>query len=191
MGRIYNSDDRELMTGLGLRIEGFERDWTDIGTVELGEGGPIVQVSVAAAPALFWRFTINRQASGQMDREILQVSTGSGSFSEYWPAVQQVAHHCFEVEWISRPVVEVDLPDGGVLGQSKAPDRDLDIGDRVDELERRMLRAEQTMAIHQHMTGSGHIVDPPFVSDMHRGLRQDLARMRRDMRRALLKGQGS
>lgn len=73
-----------------------------------------VRVEVYSAPAQFWRFTVTRprdeiEELGEADGrrlwravyepvEVFEITTGSGSFSEYWPGVKLVAEHCFEVE---------------------------------------------------------------------------------------------
>lgn len=65
-----HNGDRVLLESLGLRVTGFRRDWTDLGTVTLreaepdGEFGPrpatTIKVEVEAFPAMIWRFTITR-----------------------------------------------------------------------------------------------------------------------------------
>jgi hypothetical protein len=116
--RAYSWDE-PLMRVLGLRTTGFEREWTDLGTVTVeeaepeGEYGPrpaaTVKVEVLALPAQFWRFTVTRPrdeaetVDGEVRGiyepvEIRVITTGSGSFSEYWPSARLVASHCLNVE---------------------------------------------------------------------------------------------
>lgn len=114
----YESD-RPLMESLGLRTVVFDRGWTDLGTVTVekaeprGEFGPrpasTVRVEVLALPAQFWRFTVTRprDACETVDGEVrgiyeplevLTVTTGSGSFAEYWPVATMIANHVLDVE---------------------------------------------------------------------------------------------
>jgi hypothetical protein len=81
-GQAYQWD-WQLMRGLGLRTN-FDRDWTDVGTIEVVY--TTVKVEVSALPAQFCRFTITRS-----DGEVVTVSTGSGGFGRYWPLVEQYA----------------------------------------------------------------------------------------------------
>lgn len=68
-GAYTHNGDRALMESLGLKVDDFGRDWTDLGTVIVSEAedagfGPkpasTVKVEVTALPAQFWRFTITR-----------------------------------------------------------------------------------------------------------------------------------
>lgn len=119
--------DRTLMRSLGLKLSGYGRERTELGTVTIfpaepnGPYGPRpatkVKVAVVAMPAQFWHFTVSRPRDEieedlpQPDAytksnwravyepvEVFEISTGSGAFSEYWPMVKAVANHCFEVE---------------------------------------------------------------------------------------------
>jgi hypothetical protein len=94
-GQAYDVD-RDLMLELGLKTN-FNRDWTDVGTVTIGNS--TVKVEVAAMPAQFFRFTIRRPVEGKSDvYERFVMSTGSGSFGEYWPAAKHLALNCLDVE---------------------------------------------------------------------------------------------
>lgn len=114
----HNGDDR-LLSSLGLRTEGFERGWTDLGTVTVheaepdGEFGPLpattVRVFVSAVPAQFWKFeitrprddaeTINGEVRGLYEPlERITVQTGSGGFGLYWPTAKMIAEHMLDCE---------------------------------------------------------------------------------------------
>lgn len=123
--------DRALMESLGLTTSGFERGWTDLGTVTVqeaepdGEYGPrpasTVRVEVCAMPAQFWRFTVTRPKDGAETLpdgtvvgvyeplEVREVTTGSGAFSTYWPVAKRLAEHMLDV---ASPV-GVDSEQGG------------------------------------------------------------------------------
>jgi hypothetical protein len=116
--------DRKLLAELGLRTHGFGRDWTDIGTVihreaeETDHGlrpATEVKVEVSALPAQFWRFTILRPREEIEDleeedengrdwrcvytpRQVIQFSTGSGSFSKYWEVAKLIAEHMIGID---------------------------------------------------------------------------------------------
>ena len=117
--------DRALLESLGLKVDGFGRDWTDLGTVEVREAdteneydcltGPrpaaTVKVEVSAMPAQFFRFTITRPQDFVMDDaeaprgfravyepvEVFEMSTGSGNFSAYWPMAKAIAENMLSV----------------------------------------------------------------------------------------------
>lgn len=111
------SSDKLLLERYGLATQGFRRSWTDLGTAVVieadpdGEFGPrpatTVRVEVSAYPVQFWRLTVTRPQENGLNEdgttvyepcEVLAIKTGSGSFCTYWPAVEMVATHCFEVE---------------------------------------------------------------------------------------------
>jgi hypothetical protein len=114
------ADDVALMEKLGLRTTDFGREWTDLGTVTVQEAEPndeygprpasTVKVEVSAMPAQFWRFTVTRPkddaevtADGKVrgiyePLEIRVITTGSGSFTRYWPVAEMMAEHCLDVE---------------------------------------------------------------------------------------------
>lgn len=121
-----HNGDAKLLASLGLRTTDFGREWTDLGTVEIypratengynALTGPCpattVKVEVVAYPAQFWRFTVTRPRDEVMDDEhapygfravyepvqVYEISTGSGSFSGYWPAVKLIAEHMLEIK---------------------------------------------------------------------------------------------
>lgn len=109
----HNGDER-LLKELGLRTTNFGRDWTDLGTVVVyeeepeGEYGPMpattVKVEVSAWPAQFWQFTITKPSddSEVIDGKVIGkyfpiqrfvLSTGSGSFCEYWEVAKLFAQN--------------------------------------------------------------------------------------------------
>jgi hypothetical protein len=77
-------DDEELMRRLGLRLRGYKRQWTRIGTVRLGLSRADVEVS--AIPAQSWRFTVHQYGAEQP----LVISTGTGLFTGFWPFVEML-----------------------------------------------------------------------------------------------------
>jgi hypothetical protein len=116
--RSYH-EDAALMAKLGLKTGPFGRDWTDLGTVIVQEAEPdgqygprpesTVKVEVSAMPAQFWKFTIIRPkddaktVNGKVigiyePLEKFVVRTGSGSFSQYWPTAEMIAHNTMCVE---------------------------------------------------------------------------------------------
>jgi hypothetical protein len=105
----------DLYQQLGLRkprIEGLDeflmgiappREYQDLGTVVLYSGyeaatSPTIKVEAVSVSAVFWRFTIDRPVEGSDERELLEVTTGSGTLEEYWPGVRAVAENCFTVK---------------------------------------------------------------------------------------------
>lgn len=106
MNNAYDKD-RTLLQGLGLLTTFGGREFTDIGTVTVHDANPdvgrpatTVKVEVGCLPAQFWRFTVvrPRDAEEYLPMETLVIGTGSGTFSDYWPAVLLVANHMFYVE---------------------------------------------------------------------------------------------
>lgn len=81
-GALYK--DEALMRRLGLRLKGYTREWTRIGTVSFGLSR--ADVEVQALPALGWRFTVYQYAAEQP----LVISTGTGLFTDYWPFVEML-----------------------------------------------------------------------------------------------------
>lgn len=108
-----HNGDHDLMTSLGLRTSGFGRDWTDLGTVTLDsqrEERPdtTIKVEVTAVPAQFFRFTITRPnedncENGGMPLEVFEITTGSGSFGEYYEVALLVAGDRLNVKEIQEP----------------------------------------------------------------------------------------
>lgn len=108
-----HNGDRDFMEALGLKVDGFVNDWTDLGTIILYEAdGPCpattVRVEVSAHPAQFWRFTIlrSRDESVTIDgrvvgiyepRERIVLETGSGGFQDYWGTVTLFANDMLNV----------------------------------------------------------------------------------------------
>lgn len=111
--------DRKLLESLGLKTTGFRRERTELGTVvlyeeqeEYGKLRPAteIRVAVTALPAQFWTFVVLRPREFIKElpygdwtplyepREEIEISTGSGSFGEYWPGIIKVADHSFEVK---------------------------------------------------------------------------------------------
>lgn len=118
---VYWSDaDKKLMRELGLSFE-VNRALTDIGTVIVyeaepdGEFGPkpatTVKVWCGALPAKFWRFDITRPRDDcdVVDGAVIGVyeplehivlTTGSGSFFDYWPTVLMFAQHTMDAKYL-------------------------------------------------------------------------------------------
>lgn len=101
----HNGDDK-LLRSLGLATSASGgRGFLDIGTVELCEAkgdtpATTIKVEVSSMPAQFWRFTVTRPRDDTPPTPVerLEVTTGSGSFGEYWPMVVAVANHCLYVK---------------------------------------------------------------------------------------------
>lgn len=100
-------EDVPLLRKLGLRTEDDAIVWTDdgcwndLGTVELypdpatrgSHVSPKIKVEVTSMPAQFWRFTITDRLEGGD----VVVTTGSGSFRDYWQSVEHVAASTFYI----------------------------------------------------------------------------------------------
>jgi hypothetical protein len=80
VGAAYQDED--LLRRLGLRVKGYKRKYSHIGTVRLGLNR--ADVEAGAIPAISWRFTIHRWNAEQP----LVVSTGCAPFIECWPFVE-------------------------------------------------------------------------------------------------------
>ena len=78
--------DEALMRRLGLKLTGYQREWTRIGTVHFNPGVSRADVEVQALPSLGWRFTVHHCASPRP----LVVSTGGWCFIEVWPFVEML-----------------------------------------------------------------------------------------------------
>ncbi len=104
----YESD-RDLLRTLGLKLDGYKRAWTYLGTVAHPSGN--VRIEVSAMPAQSWRYVVDL---GFADH-LTVISTGTGMFREYWPLVERVLsgepieqviqaapEDCFVVERIPR-----------------------------------------------------------------------------------------
>jgi hypothetical protein len=78
--------DEALMRRLGLRLTGYKRKWTRIGTVHFNPGVSRADVEVSALPSLGWRFTVHH-AFTERPRVI---STGGWCFTEVWPFVEML-----------------------------------------------------------------------------------------------------
>lgn len=98
-GRPY-SRDVALLRKLGLPLwESNNGEETLIGEVmpfpahEEEQGRTKVQIFVNSMPAQVYRFVIERrsEAEGYDGMERVEVTTGSGSLSEFWPMVLAVA----------------------------------------------------------------------------------------------------
>jgi hypothetical protein len=126
--------DRAVMRWLGLRVDGFGREWTDLGTVIVEEAkvdeydvprpAATVKVEVQAHPALNWRFTVTRprddveELGGGRWRAVyepaerFEITTRSGGFTEYWVAARLVAQRRLVVRELGSATVD----DGGTAG---------------------------------------------------------------------------
>jgi len=58
-----------------------------------------IHIFVSCAPAQFYRFVVERlsETEGYEGMEQVEISTGSGTLSRYWPMVMAVASNCFVV----------------------------------------------------------------------------------------------
>lgn len=106
----YNGD-RARMEKLGLRTKDFKRDWTDLGMASVGEpaegGEPAtIKVEVMARKGekgrddLHWRFTMTRHAAD--GTQVIAMTTGSGTFREYFQTAEQWATRRLAFEVIQR-----------------------------------------------------------------------------------------
>lgn len=92
--------DIPLFAELGLKsfvIEERSWDFVDVGTVE--RNGATVHVSVACAPAQFWRFVIKNAGDG--NRKDYVISTGSGNLSKYWPFIEQILDNMIVIKSVT------------------------------------------------------------------------------------------
>ncbi len=79
--------DLPLFAELGLSPFKTKRgEKKSVGKVQFGDGS-YVKIWVIAAPAQFWQFEVY---CAESDR-IHKISTGSGSFSDYWKSIRMVA----------------------------------------------------------------------------------------------------
>lgn len=127
-GAYTHNGDRALMAELGLRTDGFDSEFTPLGTVVVEEAEPDgqfgprpaveVAVEVSALPAQFFRFTIRRPRDevedlpeGETDPhtghgwrgvyepvEVFVMTTGSGGFGDYWPIAKAVAQNMVNIK---------------------------------------------------------------------------------------------
>lgn len=63
-----------------------------------------IQIYVTCCPAQFFRFVIERKSEDEDYRgmERVEVSTGSGTLSSYWPMALAIASHCLVVGPVER-----------------------------------------------------------------------------------------
>lgn len=112
MKAYTHNGDHNLLSSLGLKTSGFERDWTDLGTVVVQEAddneyghlpAATVKVEVSALPAQFWKFTISRPIDDgkSEDVEVFEMHTGTGGFTDYWPMAKAVADNMISLEQIA------------------------------------------------------------------------------------------
>lgn len=73
------------------------------GAEEPGEETKI-QIYVSCCPAQFFRFVVERKSEDEdyEGMERVEVSTGSGTLSSYWPMVLAIASHCLVVGPVER-----------------------------------------------------------------------------------------
>ena len=102
-------EDAKLMASLGLKTTDWPaHEFVDLGTVVVHEEdtdrtpptpAAEVKVKVYACPAQFWRFTVLRPQDESIPtpRERIEITTGSGSFSQYWPTAKQMAENRMNV----------------------------------------------------------------------------------------------
>lgn len=90
----HNGDlDLAKRLGLDTSLQFPHAEWVELGTYEHRWAGDKdvayrVRVSVNAMPAQFWRFNIVPITT---DGQFLEVSTGSGGLSDYWPTIKNMA----------------------------------------------------------------------------------------------------
>lgn len=73
-----HNGDKVLLESLCFKTDGFERDWTTLGTF-VHPNGTEITAEVCALPAQFFRFTVTSE------HDVFTLSTGSGGFGTYWP----------------------------------------------------------------------------------------------------------
>ncbi|MBF1166087.1 hypothetical protein [Burkholderia cenocepacia] len=63
-----------------------------------------IQIYVTCCPAQFFRFVIERKSEdkGYAGMERVEVTTGSGTLSQYWPMALAIADHCLVVGEVVR-----------------------------------------------------------------------------------------
>jgi hypothetical protein len=83
--RAYWHDEAH-MRRLGLKLTGYQRKWTRIGTVHFNPGVSRADVEVRAIPSLGWRFTVHHVLA-ERPRVI---RTGGWRFTEVWPFVEML-----------------------------------------------------------------------------------------------------
>ncbi len=97
-----HNGDETYMRSLGLKTYGFGRSHTYVGTVTIYEDepeGPRVDCYVGAMPAQFFKFVVHRpNENAPGETETLTITTGSGSFQEYWPVAKMVAENMLDVQ---------------------------------------------------------------------------------------------
>jgi hypothetical protein len=105
INRPYDSD-YALLAELCLprwkaphRTEAFIGEVQPFAETEVPEERTKVKIYVTCAPAQFYRFVIERRsgAEGAAGMEEVEISTGSGNLSRYWPMVMAVVNNCFVV----------------------------------------------------------------------------------------------
>jgi len=103
------SFDRSLFRELGLRF--FENipvhTTVKVGTIRVHQAS--VEIYVYGAPAQFWHFHI-RFDDPQEDNFI--ISTGSGSFSDYWKFIEKIASRMIVVQDANTKIIETDIQKG-------------------------------------------------------------------------------
>lgn len=94
------SSDLALFKKLGLEpFEDADTNERSLGRVAVDDDGSYVDVFVACYPAQFWRFVIHRADS----KETLEMRTGSGTLSAYWPAVEPFAQGMADITLLADP----------------------------------------------------------------------------------------
>lgn len=63
-----------------------------------------IQIYVSCCPAQFFRFVIERKSEDEdyTGMERVEVTTGSGTLSQYWPMAIAIADHCLGVGEVVR-----------------------------------------------------------------------------------------
>ena len=100
------ADDHRLLAELGLQIwtaplhkETFVGEVSPYPANEEPNGRTRIAVFVSCAPAQFYRFVIERRfdVDGYDGMERIEVLTGSGTLTRYWPMALEVANGCLVV----------------------------------------------------------------------------------------------
>lgn len=92
--------DLALLKELGIKPFGYnEHDQSDhaVGIYTFPDGST-VEISVQCLPAQFWRFKIDAKESSRK----YEVSTGSGTLSDYWPMVVKMVNGMFVVKSVEK-----------------------------------------------------------------------------------------
>lgn len=99
------SCDEELFRKLKLKPFCFDMDKVKnrvrvVGKVKTDNGS--VKIWVEGHPAQFWKFEVVDKDGGNK----YLIETGSGSLSDYWPAIEKMANNMFVIKSIEKRIIE-------------------------------------------------------------------------------------